>query len=63
LHHAPSQLDGVGALLDGFHLALLVAAGLMVAGGVVVAALLRRRDVANVATGAAVVAPAGEAVA
>jgi MFS family permease len=50
LGHAPSPHDQATGLVDGFQLAFEVSAGLMVAGVVLVAVLLRRRDLARIDT-------------
>jgi EmrB/QacA subfamily drug resistance transporter len=48
LGHAPSPADGVSALVSGFHVAFLVGAFLMLSGAVILAATVRRRDVARI---------------
>ena len=48
LGHAPSAADGVGALVTGFHVAFLVGAFMMLAGGAVLATTVRRGDVARI---------------
>jgi MFS family permease len=48
LGHAPTAADGVGALVSGFHVAFLVGAFLMLGGAVILAATVRRRDVARI---------------
>jgi EmrB/QacA subfamily drug resistance transporter len=48
LGHAPSIADQNAALVAGFQLAFAVSAGLMAAGVVLVAVLLRRRDLARI---------------
>jgi predicted MFS family arabinose efflux permease len=48
LGHAPSQADQNAALVDGFQLAFTVSAGLIVAGVVIIAVLLRTRDLARI---------------
>jgi uncharacterized membrane protein YedE/YeeE len=48
LGHAPSPHDQATALVEGFQLAFAVSAGLMIAGVVLTAILLRRRDLARI---------------
>jgi EmrB/QacA subfamily drug resistance transporter len=48
LGHAPSPADGVSALVSGFHVAFLVGAFLMLSGAVILAATVRRGDVARI---------------
>ncbi|MEA2394606.1 MAG: hypothetical protein QOJ82_2497, partial [Solirubrobacteraceae bacterium] len=48
LGHAPSPHDQAAALVSGFQLAFAVSAGLIIAGVVLVAVLLRRRDLARI---------------
>jgi EmrB/QacA subfamily drug resistance transporter len=48
LGHAPSQADQNAALVDGFQLAFTVSAGLIVAGALIIAVLLRSRDLARI---------------
>src|SRR5919198_164887 len=48
LGHAPSTADQNAALVEGFQLAFTVSAGLMAAGVVLIAVLLRRRDLARI---------------
>jgi EmrB/QacA subfamily drug resistance transporter len=50
LGHAPSPHDQASGLVEGFQLAFTVSAGLMVAGVILVAVLLRRRDLARIDT-------------
>jgi hypothetical protein len=50
LVHAPSARDQASGLVEGFQLAFQVSAGLMVAGVILVAVLLRRRDLARIDT-------------
>jgi EmrB/QacA subfamily drug resistance transporter len=50
LGHAPSAHDQASGLVEGFQLAFEVSAGLMVAGVILVAVLLRRRDLARIDT-------------
>jgi EmrB/QacA subfamily drug resistance transporter len=50
LGHAPSPEEQASGLVEGFQLAFTVSAGLMVAGVVLVAVLLRRRDLARIDT-------------
>jgi EmrB/QacA subfamily drug resistance transporter len=50
LGHAPSLADQNAALVEGFQLAFTVSAALMAAGVVLVAVLLRRRDLARIDT-------------
>jgi hypothetical protein len=47
---APSRDQQVSALLDGFHVAFLGGALLMAAGAVIMAVMLRRSDVEEIAT-------------
>jgi MFS family permease len=54
----PSLAEQQGALVDGFQLAFIAAAALMGIGAVLVALLLRRRDVERIDAGEAVPAPA-----
>jgi predicted MFS family arabinose efflux permease len=58
---APSQADGALALVTGFHVAFLASAALMAAGSVLLAVLVRRRDVSRIDTTTTTVVP--EAVA
>jgi EmrB/QacA subfamily drug resistance transporter len=55
---SPSQAQQTTALVDGFQLAFIIAAALVGTGAIVTAALLRRRDVARIDTGEAVLAGA-----
>jgi EmrB/QacA subfamily drug resistance transporter len=48
LGHGPSPHDQQAALVEGFQLAFTVSAGLMIAGVVLAAALLRTRDLARI---------------
>ncbi len=48
LGHVPTAADGVIALVSGFHVAFLVGAFLMLSGAVILAATVRRRDVARI---------------
>ena len=48
LGHGPSPQDQQAALVEGFQLAFTVSAGLMIAGVVLAAALLRTRDLARI---------------
>jgi hypothetical protein len=48
LGHAPTANDQSAALVEGFQLAFAVSAGLMVAGVLMAALLLRRRDLARI---------------
>jgi MFS family permease len=50
LGHAPSAHDQAAGLVEGFQLAFQVSAGLMVVGVILVAVLLRRRDLARIDT-------------
>jgi EmrB/QacA subfamily drug resistance transporter len=50
LGHAPSAQDQAAGLVEGFQLAFTVSAGLMVAGVVLIAVLLRPRDLARIDT-------------
>jgi EmrB/QacA subfamily drug resistance transporter len=50
LGHAPSAHDQASGLVEGFQLAFEVSAGLIVAGVILVAVLLRRRDLARIDT-------------
>ncbi len=54
LGRRPSEPDTAGALVDGFHQAWLGTALLLIAGGLLILALLRRRDVAAASHGEAV---------
>jgi MFS family permease len=58
LGHAPSPHDQASGLVEGFQLAFTVSAGLMVAGVILVAVLLRRRDLARIDTTQPVIAGA-----
>jgi hypothetical protein len=53
LGRAPSQVDQADALVSGFHVTWAASAILLVASGVLLLVLLRRRDVAAVAHGEA----------
>ncbi len=53
LGHAPSAHDGLAALVQGYRVAFLAAAILLALGAVLVAGVLRRRDVAGIAAAAA----------
>jgi MFS family permease len=55
---APTQAQQQAALVEGFQLAFFVAAGLAALGAVLLALLLRRRDVARIDAGDAVAVPA-----
>jgi MFS family permease len=48
LGHPPTAADGVSALVSGFHVAFLVGAFLMLSGAVILAATVRRGDVARI---------------
>ena len=48
LGHVPTAADSVTALVSGFHVAFLVGAFLMLSGAVILAATVRRRDVASI---------------
>jgi EmrB/QacA subfamily drug resistance transporter len=50
LGHAPSARDQQTGLVEGFQLAFTVSAGLMVVGVILIAFLLRRRDLARIDT-------------
>jgi EmrB/QacA subfamily drug resistance transporter len=50
LGHAPSAHDQAAGLVEGFQLAFTVSAGLMVAGVILIAVLLRPRDLARIDT-------------
>jgi hypothetical protein len=50
LGHAPSADDQAAGLVEGFQLAFTVSAGLMVAGVILIAVLLRRGDLARIDT-------------
>jgi EmrB/QacA subfamily drug resistance transporter len=50
LGHAPTPAETADALLDGFNTAFVAAAILVLAGAVVLLALVRKRDVANIDT-------------
>ncbi len=52
LGHRPTPADQSQALVDGFHVAFLGSAAFVAAGAVLLAALLRRRDVVAVGEGA-----------
>jgi EmrB/QacA subfamily drug resistance transporter len=56
LGHAPSLADNVSALVAGFHVAFLLGAFLMLAGAVILAATVRRRDVSLIDEAPAVAA-------
>ena len=58
LNAAPTPAQQQTALVDGYQLAFIVAAALLGAGAVLLAALLRRRDVQRVDAGDAVAVPA-----
>ena len=55
---SPSPAQQTTALVDGFQLAFVIAAGLVAAGAVLTVALLRRRDVARIDTTDPVPVPA-----
>ena len=55
---APTPAQQQAALVEGFQLAFLVAAGLVAAGAVLLGVLLRRRDVERIDAGDAVAVPA-----
>jgi EmrB/QacA subfamily drug resistance transporter len=48
LGHAPTPAEGVSALVSGFHVAFLVGAFLMLSAAVILAATVRRSDVAKI---------------
>jgi predicted MFS family arabinose efflux permease len=48
LGHVPTAADGVSALVAGFHVAFLVGAFLMLSGAAILAATVRRGDVARI---------------
>ena len=48
LGHAPTLANSVSALVSGFHVAFLVGALLMLSGAVILAATVRRGDVARI---------------
>jgi EmrB/QacA subfamily drug resistance transporter len=48
LGHAPTPADGVSALVSGFHVAFIVGAGLMLSAAVILAATVRKSDVAMI---------------
>jgi EmrB/QacA subfamily drug resistance transporter len=50
LGHAPTPADQAAGLVDGFQLAFTVSAGMLLAGAVLVAVMLRRRDLARIDT-------------
>jgi EmrB/QacA subfamily drug resistance transporter len=50
LGHRPSPHDQASGLVEGFQLAFTVSAGLMVVGVILIAVLLRRRDLARIDT-------------
>jgi EmrB/QacA subfamily drug resistance transporter len=54
LRHVPSAFERVSALVSGFHVAFLVGAFLMLGGAVILAATIRRSDVAKIDEVAAV---------
>jgi EmrB/QacA subfamily drug resistance transporter len=54
LGRRPTEFDTAGALVDGFHQAWLGTSLLLIAGGVLILALLRRRDVVAASHGEAV---------
>jgi EmrB/QacA subfamily drug resistance transporter len=58
LGHAPTSHDRASALVEGFQLAFTVSAALMVVGVVLVAVLLRRRDLERIDTSQPVLAGA-----
>lgn len=58
LGHAPTPHDQQAALVEGFQLAFAVSAGLMVLGVMMVAVLLRRRDLARIDTSQPIMAGA-----
>ena len=53
LGRRPTESETASALVDGFHLAWIGTAVLLVAGGFLILALLRRRDVVAVSEGEA----------
>jgi EmrB/QacA subfamily drug resistance transporter len=55
---APTQAQQQAALVEGYQLAFIVAAALIAAGAILMAALLRRRDVERIDAGDAVAVPA-----
>jgi EmrB/QacA subfamily drug resistance transporter len=55
---APTHAQQQAALVDGYQLAFIVAAAMLAAGAVLMAALLRRRDVERIDAGDAVAVPA-----
>ncbi|MFL5887053.1 MAG: MFS transporter [Thermoleophilaceae bacterium] len=56
LGHVPSAADRASALVDGFHTAFAVGGGLMAAGVIVLATLLRNSDVSRINTSEPVLA-------
>jgi EmrB/QacA subfamily drug resistance transporter len=58
LGHRPSAHDQASGLVEGFQLAFTVSAGLMVVGVILIAILLRRRDLARIDTSQPVMAGA-----
>jgi EmrB/QacA subfamily drug resistance transporter len=58
LGHRPSSHDQATGLVEGFQLAFTVSAGLMVVGVILIAVLLRRRDLARIDTSQPVMAGA-----
>jgi EmrB/QacA subfamily drug resistance transporter len=58
LGHRPSAHDQASGLVEGFQLAFAVSAGLMVVGVILIAILLRRRDLARIDTTQPVIAGA-----
>ena len=55
LGHAPTAAEQTSALVDGFQVAFAAGAGLTATGAILIALLVRRRDVATIATGEPVV--------
>jgi EmrB/QacA subfamily drug resistance transporter len=55
LGHAPTSVEQTSALVDGFQVAFAAGAGLTALGVILIAVLVRRRDVATIATGEPVV--------
>jgi hypothetical protein len=61
LHHAPALADVNASLVQGYHVAFLAGAVLLLLGGALVALFVRRRDVVDIASGRTVATPTGAA--